>query len=289
MRTEVKFAVVVVLVGIIGTAFYFFSRNNEKPFDLTKPSVKTPSPNVDKMPLPLGPGREIVTEKTTPVEVTPTPAAPEVTELTPPKGDQSKPLLKIDLNPLSSAPATRPARTARLKSGRLPRELSAGKLVPNQPAQIELTPLTETTPSREPLASQETTAAPSIHIVKPGETLYQIAKKYYGRGEMWTVIARANKELHPGSLHAGAKLTIPPAGKAKANFDGPVKSEDLPKNVDKSKVKTYTVKSGDSFSTIAREHLGSSSRWKEIFELNKAKIGKPENLRVGQTIYLPGK
>jgi nucleoid-associated protein YgaU len=290
MRTEAKFAVVVVLVAVIGSALYFFSRNNEKPIDLTSP--KTPphaaAPKVEEMPLPLGPGAATITEKPKESEVTVTPV-PEVTEIAP-KADQSKPVLKIDLNPLGSTPTTRPGKTSRGKSGRMAKGTSSEMLVPNQPAKLDLTPSAEITSSSTSPAGQEPTTA-QVHIVKPGETLYVIAKKYYGRGEMWTVIARANKELHPGSLHAGAKLTIPPAGKAKEHFDGPstAKAEDLPKTVDKSKVKTYTIKSGDSFSSIAREHLGSKSRWKEIFELNKAKISKPQNLRVGQTIYLPEK
>ncbi len=289
MRTEVKFAVVVVLVAIIGAAAYFFSRSSEKQIDLTpKPPARATGPKVEEMPLPLGPGKETVTEKPKEIGVTPAPSKPEVAEVTP-KSDQSKPLLKIDLNPLSTAPTTRPGKMGRGKSGRLLRETSAEKLVPNQPAKVEMGSSGETVTSQEPPAGQEPTKA-GVHIVKPGETLYQIAKKYYGRGEMWTVIARANKELHPGSLHAGAKLIIPAAGKAKEHFDGPAtRTAELPKNVDKSKVKTYTIKSGDSFSTIAREHLGSSARWKEIYELNKAKIGKPENLKVGQTIYLPNK
>ena len=50
---------------------------------------------------------------------------------------------------------------------------------------------------------------------------------------------------------------------------------------------TYTVKPGDSFSKIAREHLGSDSRWREVFELNRDKVESPEALQAGMEIRLP--
>lgn len=50
---------------------------------------------------------------------------------------------------------------------------------------------------------------------------------------------------------------------------------------------TYTVKPGDSLSKIAREQLGSDSRWRDIFELNRDKVDSPESLQAGMVIRLP--
>lgn len=56
----------------------------------------------------------------------------------------------------------------------------------------------------------------------------------------------------------------------------------------KSKSKTYTVKSGDTLSKIAKLELGSSSKWKDIYNLNKAAIGSDPNLiKSGQRLVLP--
>ncbi|MNW42177.1 LysM domain/BON superfamily protein [compost metagenome] len=56
----------------------------------------------------------------------------------------------------------------------------------------------------------------------------------------------------------------------------------------KSKSKTYTVKSGDTLSKIAKLELGSSTKWKDIYNLNKAAIGSDPNLiRAGQRLVLP--
>ena len=52
------------------------------------------------------------------------------------------------------------------------------------------------------------------HIVKPGETLASISKRYYKTTDKWEMLFRINKETigaDPDDLEAGMKLTIPPA------------------------------------------------------------------------------
>lgn len=56
----------------------------------------------------------------------------------------------------------------------------------------------------------------------------------------------------------------------------------------KTSPKTYTVKSGDSLSKIAKLELGSSARWNEIYKLNKTVIGKdPNRIKPGQKLVMP--
>ena len=47
------------------------------------------------------------------------------------------------------------------------------------------------------------------HTVKKGETLWIIAKKYYGNGALYTEIASVNKIINPNSLKVGQILTLP--------------------------------------------------------------------------------
>ncbi len=47
------------------------------------------------------------------------------------------------------------------------------------------------------------------HTVRRGDTLYQIAARYYGRGELWPRIAAANGILRASGLRVGAVLVIP--------------------------------------------------------------------------------
>ena len=52
--------------------------------------------------------------------------------------------------------------------------------------------------------------------------------------------------------------------------------------------KTHTVEKGENLSVIAEAELGSQSRWKEIYELNKDVIGKnPDLIPPGMELKLP--
>ena len=49
----------------------------------------------------------------------------------------------------------------------------------------------------------------------------------------------------------------------------------------------YTVKAGDSLSSIAQEQLGDMGRWQEIYEANKAAIKNPQMIYIGQELLIP--
>lgn len=51
--------------------------------------------------------------------------------------------------------------------------------------------------------------------------------------------------------------------------------------------KTYTVKSGDTLSGIARQHLGNANAYMRIFELNKDQLTDPDEIKPGQVLRLP--
>jgi LysM repeat protein len=50
-----------------------------------------------------------------------------------------------------------------------------------------------------------------VHVVQPGDTLWAIAKKYYGNGAQYTKIFNANKDKikNPNLIYPGQKLVIP--------------------------------------------------------------------------------
>lgn len=120
-------------------------------------------------------------------------------------------------------------------------------------------------------------ASEKTHIVAAGETLGEISQKYYGSGKYWKKIVEANAGLDPKSIKVGQKLIIPALSETAPDTHTPTTGPGE---------RTYTVKSGDSYYTIAKRELGQASRWKEIERLNG--IG-PEELHVGQVIKLPAK
>lgn len=53
------------------------------------------------------------------------------------------------------------------------------------------------------------------------------------------------------------------------------------------KIKTYTVKQGDTLWAIAKKYLGNGNRYTEIYNLNKNKISNPNLIHPGQVLTLP--
>ncbi|MFB6615274.1 LysM peptidoglycan-binding domain-containing protein [Streptomyces sp. NPDC085524] len=91
---------------------------------------------------------------------------------------------------------------------------------------------------------------------------------------------------HPAAAGAapGAPHTPTPASAAhKAVPAAPAKP------MPAAKKRTYTVKSGDSLSEIARRELGNEARWRELYAMNRGVIGaNPDLIRPGQVLTLPG-
>ena len=51
--------------------------------------------------------------------------------------------------------------------------------------------------------------------------------------------------------------------------------------------KTYTVKSGDTLSKIAKEHLGDANAYMKIFNANKDQLSDPDKIKPGQVLKIP--
>jgi nucleoid-associated protein YgaU len=51
--------------------------------------------------------------------------------------------------------------------------------------------------------------------------------------------------------------------------------------------KTYTVKSGDTLSKIAKEHLGNANSYMAIFEANRDQLSDPDKIKPGQVLKIP--
>ena len=50
---------------------------------------------------------------------------------------------------------------------------------------------------------------------------------------------------------------------------------------------TYTVKSGDTLSKIAKEHLGDANAYMTIFEANRDQLSDPDKIKPGQVLKIP--
>lgn len=69
----------------------------------------------------------------------------------------------------------------------------------------------EPTPEPTPEETVAAAAKERTYVVKPGDTLLEIAQKFYGDSGLDDLIAEANGIDDPTELRPGDKLTIPPA------------------------------------------------------------------------------
>jgi len=51
--------------------------------------------------------------------------------------------------------------------------------------------------------------------------------------------------------------------------------------------KTYTVKSGDTLSKIAKEQLGDANAYQDIFNANRDQLSDPDKIKPGQVLKIP--
>jgi nucleoid-associated protein YgaU len=51
--------------------------------------------------------------------------------------------------------------------------------------------------------------------------------------------------------------------------------------------KTYTVKSGDTLSKIAKEYLGDANAYNKIFNANRDQLTDPDKIKPGQVLKIP--
>ena len=119
------------------------------------------------------------------------------------------------------------------------------------------------------------------HTVERGETLWGLAKHYYGDGMKWKKLASANADLvgESGSnyLEVGWTLTVPNAATQKAAH-----ASDDPRPGT-----TYTVERGDTLSAIADDAYGSPQQWPTIAKANPDVIDDPDLIDVGDRLDLP--
>ena len=93
------------------------------------------------------------------------------------------------------------------------------------------------------------------------------------------------KEYRTVSIPASVLGKEQPAQPATSGSDGGTSGRDQPETTG---TQSYTVKSGDSLSAIARKLTGSTN-WQAIYEQNKAVIGSnPNMIKPGQVLTIPG-
>lgn len=100
-------------------------------------------------------------------------------------------------------------------------------------------------------------------------------KEVAERKRLSTVIARLRREL-------GTQNTVdtPPPPRI-------ILPDSTPATRTADETRSYTVQSGDSLTKISEKFYGTQADWRRIFDANRDKISRPNQLRVGMVIRIP--
>jgi LysM repeat protein len=152
-----------------------------------------------------------------------------------------------------------------------PVETNAVVMDTNPPPMVASNPPVAPTPV---VVQPPVAPAGTEYVIIHGDTLAKIAKK---NGVTLSALKAANPGVEPTKLKVGQKLTIPAGGTAPA-ANGASVAPDTGMGGE-----TYTVKSGDSLTKIAKAHGTTVKAIKAENNLNT------DHIKVGQKLKIPAK
>jgi nucleoid-associated protein YgaU len=143
------------------------------------------------------------------------------------------------------------------------------------------------------------------YVVQPQDNFWTISRKKYGTSRYFHALAELNKSRipDPGRMRPGMKVSTPPAEMLEERYgqfmppgtkvqvtaaeDTSAKSPPTGFIVSSDGTPKYRTGEHDTLSNIAARHLGRSSRWIQIYEMNRDKLSSPNQLKVGTELILP--
>ncbi len=108
--------------------------------------------------------------------------------------------------------------------------------------------------------------------------------------EPYTPFEETSAEPAPAALPADpyadyATAYQPPADRSEPAFRAePIANDEI---LAPASEQSYTVKKGDTLYALARRFYGDQSRWKDIWDANRAQIKNPDKLYVGTKLNIP--
>jgi nucleoid-associated protein YgaU len=140
---------------------------------------------------------------------------------------------------------------------------------------------------------------------KAGDTFPGLAQRFYGDPSRLAILKRMNEgrtDVQPGErvlvpvydldavpAAAPAPAPAPAVASPKAKADAPKSAETSAPAASSSTSgpRYHVVKDGESLWKIAKQELGSGSRWNDIYNANRDVLSSPEALHTGQKLRVP--
>ena len=144
---------------------------------------------------------------------------------------------------------------------------------------------------------------PTLHIVIKGDSLWSLAQRYDDDGSLHERLASYNAQRlrDPSAMHVGLNLLIPtreellgvapPAPREQPRAVAQPQSQPAAATARPPATpgRTYTVQRGDTLGDISLAQLGTSRRWREIYELNRDRIKDPDRVPAGTALRIPAR
>lgn len=153
--------------------------------------------------------------------------------------------------------------------------------------------------------------------IEPNDNYWTISRKKYGTGRYFMALSQHNLQVipDPKRMKPGVTIATPSTDvldktyptlipKAAPSDSAPAVGASAPSTairrtnatandeagffVSNDGVPMYRVGTEDTLSDIAKQHLGRSSRWVQIFEMNRDTLTDGNTLKVGILLRLPG-
>lgn len=136
-----------------------------------------------------------------------------------------------------------------------------------------------------------------VHAVQAGDSYWTISRKYYGTARYFQALSAFNRTRipDPRRMRPGMKVLIPSQDVLQARFasllprraagDGAAGTVGF--QIDASGQPVYLVGESDTLTGIATAHLGRTSRWIQIYRLNRDRLPSPHKLKPGTVLRLP--
>jgi nucleoid-associated protein YgaU len=139
------------------------------------------------------------------------------------------------------------------------------------------------------------------YVVQPNDNYWTISQRLFGTGAYFQALAQHNRSRYPrdDKLQAGDVIVAPTAAELEKLYPElcptPTHRQAIDTRARTANATTpggagriYVVQEGDTLYDIARYELGKASRWGEIYELNKDRLGKQfDYLSPGMQLVLP--
>jgi LysM repeat protein len=147
---------------------------------------------------------------------------------------------------------------------------------PSSPAQPVASAPTIRPAQPQPALRSTPVSAQNVVTVQPGDSLWKLAQKTFGRGNRYHELLAINPSVvNPNQIRAGVQLNLPVVVTA------PVSA-----GIASAATTMIKVRKGDTLWNLAKSNLGRSSAWTCLAAANPS-ISDPNRIYEGQNLILP--